>query len=279
MKINFIQKIIDKIRNKPHSYISLLGTKVLSFEKIKDKIDTLILGSSHAQFGYRAKANEFNLGLSYQDLYHSYNLCKKSFKHPHKIKTIVLFYSVFSPGHQQIRTRDFDICSIYKAVCQIDYQDENIAKEKQLEKLTSKFNKQYKHFKKKFKLNIQYRGNETSFKTATKTKEASERALPHFKNNQRNNNQTQYVEKIYNIAKENNAKLLIVIPPATKSYKDCLPSSDVLFKELYELQKKLNFNIINVYDNTSFNDNDFKDWDHLNLTGAEKLTKIISSNR
>ena len=100
--------------------------------------------------------------------------------------------------------------------------------------------------------------------------------MQHLKNNQRNNNQTQYVKKIYDLAIKNNSKLLVVISPATKAYKDSLPSSDVLFKDLIDLIQKHNINFLNMYDTSIFDNNDFEDWDHLNIKGAEKLTQIIT---
>lgn len=279
MRIKFIQKTIDLFRRKKHKidgYLSQLANKILQLESFNDGIDTLILGSSHAQLGYRAENNEFNLGLSFQDLYYSYSLYKKYCHMP--VKNIILFYSVFSSGAQTIKTNYTSIAPIYKIVTGIDYQDYKTAKEKKLFSKEASFAKQFKMYKKTFSADIAYRGNEVTYETAIKAEQASYRALPHLKNNQRNNNQTSYVEEIYKLSSTHNAKLYVVISPATKQYKECLPPSEILFKDITKLQETLNIKVFNMYDCEQFNDDDFKDWDHLNINGAKKLTALIKEN-
>lgn len=276
MRIKFIQKLIDKIRNKvpENSYIHDLGAKIISYEKVKKDIDTIILGSSHAQLGYRAKSNEFNLGLSFQDLYCSYNIYKKYSNE--KIKNIILFYSVFSPGSQTIKSQFADKMAVYKAVLGFNYQDNKSAKEKKLYNLDFAYKYQYLKFKKKYKIDLNYRGNEVSYITCFKPPIAADRAKPHYKNNQRNNNQTEYVVKMQKLADKRKANLYVVISPATTAYKNSLPLSSELFKELFYAAKKYNINLLNMYDSDSFDNSDFEDWDHLSLKGAIKLTNIIN---
>lgn len=277
MRIKLIQKLIDKIRGKnkipENPYISALGAKIISYEKVRKSIDTIILGSSHAQLGYRAEKNEFNLGLSFQDLYCSYNIYKKYSKE--KIKNIILFYSVFSPGAQTIKSKFADTMAVYKAILGFEYQDRKTAKEKKLYNLDFAYKCQYIKFRRIYKVDLEYRGNEVSYLTCFKPPIAADRAKPHHKNNQRNNNQTDYVIKMQKIANKRNANLYVVISPATEAYKDSLPYSSELFKELFRAAKKYNINIINMYDSDAFDNSDFEDWDHLSLNGATKLTNII----
>lgn len=278
MRIQFVQDIIDKLRRKvPYSfYIKNLGKKILSYEKIKDDIDTIILGSSHAQLGYRAKANEFNLGLSFQDLYYSYELYKK-FCNP-KLKKVILFYSVFSPGNQTIKTKFSKTCITHKIITSIDYQDKKVAKNKKLYNLEADYNCQFEKYKKKFHFDSNYRGNEIKYTTSFKSPVAQERANAHYKNNIRHNNQTDYVKKMLELANKNGINFLVVLSPATKAYRDCLPPSHELFAELFMLAKTNNINIINMYDTEIFKNSDFIDWDHLNLKGATKLTAEIKKH-
>ena len=72
--------------------------KFFQWQKNKNKTTTLIVGSSHGLYGYRAEGPEFNLCDVSQDLYYSYRLYALSCDFP-QLKTVVLFYSVFSPGH------------------------------------------------------------------------------------------------------------------------------------------------------------------------------------
>ncbi len=274
MHIEFIQKIIDKIRHKVplNSYIMELGTKILTYKKFSKNIDTIILGSSHAQLGYRAEYNEFNLGLSFQDLYCSYNLYKKL--NNKNIKNVILFYSVFSPGAQTIKSKFADTMTVYKVIAGFDYQDINIAKEKKINDLEQGYKHQFNKLKKTFIFNSDYRGNEVSYITCFKPPIAADRAKPHFKNNQRHNNQTKYIEYLQSETAKNNQNLYIVIPPATEDYKKALPQSKELYKELFNVK---GLNIFNYYDE-HFANEEFEDWDHLNLKGAVRLTKMIRDN-
>ncbi len=277
MRIQFIQDLIDKLRNKAPSngYINQVGEKLLTYEKVKDNIETVVFGSSHAQLGYRAGKTEFNLGLSFQDLYCSYNLYK-NLNNP-KIRNVILFYSVFSPGSQTIKSNFADKMTAFKIVTGIDYQDEESAQEKKLYKLEPSYKRQFIKFQKRFKIDENYRGNEVAYRTCFKPPTAKERADAHYKNNVRHNNQSEYVIKMQEISNENNANFFVVIPPATKSYKESLPLSCELFKELFLMAKEHNIKIIDMYDTDIFTDDDFEDWDHLNLKGANKITSLIKT--
>ncbi len=274
MHITFIQKIIDKIRHKVpfNSYITALGTKVYTYKKVSNNIDTIILGSSHAQLGYRAKENEFNLGLSFQDLYCSYNLYKKL--NNKNIKNVILFYSVFSPGAQTLKSKFADTMTVYKIVAGFDYQDKKTAREKNLYRLEFNYRWQFIKFQNKFKVDKNYRGNELSYITCFKPPVAADRANVHYKNNQRCNNQTKYVELLLLETVKNNQNLYVVIPPATEDYKKALPPSNELFRELFDIK---GLKIFNYYDK-HFTNEEFEDWDHLSLRGAERLTEMIQDD-
>ena len=275
MKIKSIQDILNTLRNKVHidGYIKFLGNKTITYETIKDDIDILILGSSHAQFSYRAKDNAFNFGASSQDLYYSYKLYEKYNKN---LKTIILFYSVFSPGNQTIKTNYANVAVKYKIITEIDYQDTLTAKEKNLYELEDQFKKEYVLYKQKHRCNTKDRGNQKHYQSQINDISVAERAYKHLKNNLRDNHQTDYVIKMKDLANCNNARFLVVIPPATSTYKNCLPSFDKLFKELLNASNQKDIEILNLYDSPLFLDSDFVDCDHLNLKGAKKLTKIVN---
>ena len=53
-------------------------------------------------------------------------------------------------------------------------------------------------------------------------------------------------------------------------------NEDIIFREIYALKENYNnVQILNYYNNDSFDENDFYDWQHLNHSGATKLTKLI----
>ena len=280
MRIGIIQKIIDVIRMKknvpPLFILDKLMNKIYTFEQKKEQIDTIALGSSHCEYGFRASEKQMNLGISYQDLYYSYQIYKKY--NNKNIKNVVIFYSVFSPGYQLIKTNDAYLAIAFKIICNIPYQDCKIAENLNLEKLEKYYLNKYKKTINNFAFNAKYSGNEEKYESFFNNVTAEQRAIPHYKNNQRHNNQNQYLGYISEVAKQYNQKIYIIIPPATQEYKKLLPSSEELFSELYDTAQNLdNLQVINCYD-ISFDKNEFVDWDHLGLKGAERLTKIINDN-
>lgn len=189
-----------------------------------------------------------------------------------KIKKIIISFSVFSPGHSIIKTKRVPLTVIFKVLTGINYQDMNIAKEKNLIKLENV----YKSFlNKNFLLEKNYRGQFEDYPVGF-NENAEEISLKHYKNNKREFSQMHYLEEILDLAKINNQKVSIVICPVTEKYKSFLPNSAELFSDLYKIVSKyINVNVLNFYDFADFTNEYFFDSDHLNYEGASKLTKLI----
>ena len=277
MRINFLQKIIDILRGKkkykPLYMFPQLLRKHDIFYNYKEHINTIILGSSHSEFGYRAGENEINLGLSYQDLYYNFKIYE-IINNP-KIKNIILFYSVFTPGDSLIMSKSRHYAIAYKMLWGIPYQDENIANDKGLTKLENGYKKRYKKLLSKSTYKKNDYGNEEKYLSSFENLTPEQRAKLHYKINQKHNNQTKYVVKMAKLMQKYEQNMYIVLSPATCEYKEFLPKSEELFAELYSAVKNFeNIKIINCYD-INFEKNEFVDWDHLNLDGAIKLTDII----
>ena len=274
MKIEFIQKIIDKIRRKPNFTLILLQ-KFEGFKKLND-VKTLILGSSHLQNNYIAVEGEYNFAISSQDLYYGYNLYKK-LNNP-SLKNIVIAFSVFTPGLSIIKTQCADFCIPYKVLFDIDYQDFDVAEEKQLFKLEDNIKKEIEMYLSKDVVSKQYRGNLVWYPHKKfNAQKARERALKHYKNNQRENNQMNFCVNLLNDTCANGQKIYFVLPPVTKSYREALPEKDIVFKDLYNLVKDYDHaKILDYYDTDYFDERaDFTNEDHLNKKGAQKLSTLI----
>ena len=116
-----LKKKLENISKINETYVCFDWAKEMlikkeSFNNIKSNIKTLVLGSSHGGYDFNPLflKNSFNMSLPSQDLYYSYHLYKKN--NTKKIKNIILFYSVFSPGFSLIKTSEKQRALLYKLI-------------------------------------------------------------------------------------------------------------------------------------------------------------------
>lgn len=288
MSYKFLARLLSfyipfpKVRRKVRNYILrkdiqfIIDTHYtevyLKFNEFKNKldiVDTVILGSSHAAAGFVPSIysnKSFNLASSSQDLYYSYHLVKFSIEKVKNLKSIILFFSVFSPGFTLQKTSESYKCVSYNLLYNIPYE---FNPDKTLISFYNKLCK-YNLSNKKF-INSNGYIEQTCF--ADSSYPVQKRVYTHLRENKRSNSRIKYLMHIIEECKKYNIKLIVVISPARSDYKKFMPDAKDLFNDLYQLNDKLR--IINLYDNTSFEDGDFGDFDHLNKKGAIKLTKIL----
>lgn len=247
--------------------------KFLCLQLRENTMETLALGSSHGLYGYRAddSRNEVNACIASQDLYGSYELYKK-YAHAPRLKNVVLFYSVFSPGFITELTSEKGSSDLHRFFFGIPYRfsfdDEKRELFRNLALLVAEEREALKDYS--------YIGNcEYTFFIPPET-DAESRVSAHVKHNRRNNNQNEYVKELIQAAGEKNHNLLIVIPPVRSDYAKLLPPFEELFPDLLRLKDDVR--IVSFLNDGDFSDDDFGDTDHLNKTGAEKLTEKIRNH-
>lgn len=276
MRINFVQKIIDFIRGKSDAPIYYFDFFAKKFYGIKGKnIKTLILGSSHLEVAFLAEDGEFNFATVGQDLYYSYNLYK--YLNRCSIKNIVISYSYFSAwSHNIYSVNNRSIDALIKTFCGINYQIPKLARKYGLYQLERFYKRIFK--KKYYIVEKSYNGNYCAYpekfieKDPVIVAQKINRAhtlKPH--------DQLIYLEKLLSDVQANNQKLYIVITPYLKEYRKYLIPKKELFKDLYEFLQnfKEEYQLIDLFESDLFNKDDFYDYEHLNLNGAKKITKLI----
>ncbi|MGY0616930.1 hypothetical protein [Vibrio sp. FJH11] len=251
-------------------FIEYVYKKKLGLEKNIDNIETLVLRGSHADYGVFTKGENgiYNLGLTSTDAYVSFKLYESYGKRINNLKNVVFFYSVFTPGLSLIKIKERYRLSTYKYFFDIPYQEEGLVNKK-LE------NKIYKKCKKinKVKIDETYFGYDKK-NSFIKNITAEQRAKTHIRENRRDPDQLEWLTKLNDMVRKDDRKLYIVIPPAQKSYMDCLPNKSELFAKLHSLDLD-NVEILDFYDSPIFDDSDLGDFDHMNEKGAKKLTKEL----
>ncbi len=245
---------------------------------LKDTIDTVVLGSSHAHYGFHAEGSVFNLGGTSCDLFHSFELYQwlnnQGFD---KIKTIILFYDVFSPGFVLEMTSDAELHIPYEICFGIGDRSELRGvspKTKYVLEERAKF-----HYRKQTP-DLSWRGN-GDHDVDMSWIDLDTRIAGHLKHCRRGSRQTEYVEKMLNLAKDRADRFIVVLPPLRADYRNKLTEdSPTLFPELFDLMsKEPTLKLLDYHDCSLFTDRDFMDCDHLNAQGVVKLTRIINEDR
>jgi len=119
------KKILERVKqaNLP-PVVDFYEYKRQGIEFNKDKIERLVLGSSHGQAAVDTGIipKTFNLSIASQDMYQSFKLCEKYIPTLPHLKTIILFFSVFSSGAEMQKTVNAPLCQYYKNVFDIDFK-------------------------------------------------------------------------------------------------------------------------------------------------------------
>lgn len=241
--------------------------KYLALQKHKD-FENLILGSSHGRDGFIPGKNDFNLSNSSLDLYRIWNLYKYVVEHGlNKIKKVIIFWSVFHPGLQLEKTKEFKKCIPYKALFNIDY--------------ACGFKPYDKYAIKRIKKQLNktncpndYRGKSGYDKNHIDP--ADILVSQHLKNTMRNNNQIQYLDNIVKLARKQKHAVYIVLPPYRSDYLKYLPDDKIIYRELFDfLNENTDVKLLNLQRDNDFTDSDFDSPDHCNENGGIKLTEKI----
>lgn len=88
------------------------------------------------------------------------------------------------------------------------------------------------------------------------------------------------LDKFLDNMEELNKKVILFVPPATKFYRagisaDMVNAYNQLVMPVVNSHKCCTF--IDLFESDKFNENDFQDYDHLNINGANKLSEIIAT--
>lgn len=276
MRIPLFQELINILRNKVVD-LDIFSIKACVLENFPNA-KTIFLGSSHGKNGFRTDESSINLALASQDLYYSYHLYKKY--NNKNLKNVVVSYSVFSSGYQILKTSNNFQTLLYKLVFGIDYQFLDIARERKMYLREPFYFPIVKRALKKTKIDKNYRGQEEKYYVSKKFLDESyieKMVKRHTKNNNRENNQIDYVEKMIELAKENNQNLIFVITLHSKTYRKYIQNEEKLFEKLYKKvgEDNKNVKILNYFSDPRFQGTFEQEFFLDSLKGAELLTSLV----
>jgi len=227
-----------------------------------DSLQTLVVGSSHGDYGFDPAfvPESFNLCSPSQDLRHSFLLYDKVYGLNPSIRNVVVFYSSFSSGYLMEKASEKEKCAALKEIFLLDadYDEPDILAAHRT--IAGRLGE--------MKLERGYRGfirtNGGPF--FDNAYGADRRASKHMEHRDRRAEDLHLIRLILT-AQARNQNVLIVIPPARSDYKAALLRlSDNIFRNLYEIARypfRAPVRILDCFDDFSFDDAWFGDYDHL----------------
>jgi hypothetical protein len=245
-------------------YVLLLTAKRTMLRAEAASVTTLVAGSSHGDFGFDPAylPGSFNLCCRSQDLKYSYFLYKTLSEQLEALRTIVVFYSVFSPGWVLDRSRSEGMISV--AINELfnlglDYEDPALTS--LYETVVGKLGD----------LSVDVSGRSgflpdynKSFMPPRMTTE--QRVADHMKFNRREN-ALPYLDMLISLSAQNRHRLLVVVPPVRSDFRIRAPGAE-LFRGLKQrTDGHAHVQVLDLYDHDDFEDGFFGDMDHLKPLG------------
>lgn len=265
-----------------HEAIVINGAKRTMLQRAKAELGTVVVGSSHGDFGFNPAffPGSFNLCCRSQDLKHSYLLYRHITRHYPAIGQLVLYYSVFSPGSFMERspTEKFISPALNELFdLGIVYEDAELVQE--YEKIRGRLGA----------VTVDSNGSHGFLPHDGKGflpegYGAASRARDHLRFNVKQEANL-YLVRTLLLAKQLGHRVCIVVPPVRSDFKQALGASfDQLFGSLLEILNDFHLDypvgLVNGFDNPRFSDSDFGDYDHLLPLGrgTEVLSDMIRGN-
>lgn len=250
------------------------------------RVETLILGSSHAYFGIAPlflPKNTFSLANSSQNLKYDYLLLEHYAKQYENLRQVIVpisYFSFFSEGFEN--KKDWWYAINYKL-----YMDINVYSD------FSKYNFEISHLSvysgkiqslfsdKKLMCDSLGQGKDYLLENKAVTWEntATEAVKRHtFENWDMLDENSMHLRKIIDFCENRSLSLVLVTTPTWHSYYEKLDKKqlDKMYEIIYTMQKKYNFSYYDYLKDSRFMADDFYDCDHLSSDiGAEKFAKIL----
>lgn len=253
----------------------------LALQRIKhfsnfNSIENLILGPCYGRYDWVNTEYDLNLATGGEDLYRCWKIYSSMIEKCANLKNIILFYGTFYPGFDVEFTGHVLTAVAQKVLWQIPYKNPDQMLGLGLCDYEKLIEKDYFKILKNIK-NLNYEYENLKRKKMPSLEEVKSIALGHYKNNQRTNKENQYLKLIIKDALIRNINMTIIIPPYTEVYRKWIPESEELFHSLFDIKKEFKkIEILNLYDAQDFDEEkDFTDYEHMNFSGAKKLTKIV----
>jgi hypothetical protein len=257
-------------------------------DKNSDKIEVLILGSSHSFFGLNPvyfSNNCFNASYVSQTFDYDLEIFKKYDNKLSRLTTVILPISYFSfleklnEGPESWRTKNYTL--YYKFHSSKSFKDYSEILSSRLGIILKRISSYYIKGENPMSSSSLGWGNVYNSKDARDLVESGKYAArmhtyPDFHLYPEN---LSALESIIRLCKKRNARLILFLPPAYETYRVNLSRAqlNLTIQKSADIAKSYdNCIYLNLLADTTFKATDFYDADHLNEIGAKKLSLLIN---
>ena len=278
-------------------------------------IKSLITGSSYSLYGIdnkMLKKDTLNASMIAKDIYYNFQIIKEAIKNNKEIENCIVtiahynfhydmslvnnqfcrellsnvYYANLHDKHNCVEdlskyefkgnmyTIPLEIRDVFKSELADLILEESFVLKAVYEEY---FNEKYTRTKKPFK--SMFNEKQEAFKKAVKSDderviEGYNKFIKYKKTEIENKG---ILKELLLFLNQHNIKATLVVFPKPIKYRELInPEYKNMFDTyLQELKNDYNFNVIDLYDDNRFEDEDFEDIHHLSLVGAQKATKII----
>ncbi|MDR2474834.1 MAG: hypothetical protein LBD45_03150 [Bacteroidales bacterium] len=260
-------------------------------DKNSNKIETLILGSSHSFFGINPAfmmENTFNSSNVSQSLKYDFKILTKYQNNFKNLTTIVLPIDYFSPwqdlaaGSENWRVKNYVLYYGMKSFKLNDYSEFlSIDLQKNLTRIKD-------HYITGGAISYSDLGWGTAYnssKSLDLIKTGQTAAQRHTNDIFSKENQETYTKNlailnsILNFCNQHNIKLILITSPTYNTYRENLSKIQLnkMFETIYNfVDEHKDVTYLNYFADTDFTEQDFYDADHLNEIGAEKFSRKLA---
>ncbi len=252
----------------------LAGAKRTMLAKVGDSVRTLVVGSSHGDFGFNPHhcPGAFNLCCRSQDLKHSFHLYRRLAGELKNLDTVVVVYSVFSPGNDLEKSpseREIAVALNELFGLGIEYSDDYL---RVLSGVMAGKNDALE-----VEMEDGYYGFLPTYGKGYMPEAYWEGRVQGHLRLSRVDDGIVYLRQMIALAQDLGHRLLVLIPPARSDYTaTCMASTDNVFESLYQVLDELGIDkaqsVLNLFNDPRFADSDFGDSDHLLPSGAGAVT-------
>lgn len=245
--------------------------------KLQDEVRTLILGSSHALWGYVAGDSEFNLAEVSCD----FRLCSELLQYwlPRlSIGRVLLFFDPFSPGNVLVKSPDCYRLIPYCALYGFKYPEiaqRTLCGEMRGLDLMESCRRYVVHGNEDAPSG--WRGNlepedygTTGLCEGFGREQLEARVRSHLKLS--HGDECRHLKVMRDVLAKRQKELVLIVPPARRDYVQLFRQGH---PEPVLPPSFMGCRVLNFMEDSSFCDEDFVDCDHLNQTGARKLSRAV----